>query len=117
MDDRASERAQRALCDRYGAEFVPSALSGKIGIAEDVRSGLLPVNGLRHLPVGDTTGWYLWAGDELKGDPDYFKPLHLEHLDEWCPGLMKFMGLAPGWRLQVAPGHEDVWFDPALLVE
>lgn len=113
----AIEIERLAICAKYGAECLPVDPFLKIGIAEDVKSGLLPINGLRHLPVGDTTGWYLWAGQEPKRDADYFRPLHLDHLDEWCPGLQKFMGLPPGWRFQVAPDHEDVWFDPTLLVE
>jgi hypothetical protein len=34
---------------------------------------------------------------------------------ESCPEIVKYFGLGPGWRFLVAPGHEDVWFDPILL--
>ncbi len=78
---------------------------------------MLPINGLGHAPVGDTTGWYLWAGEELSSDPDFFVPLHLKHLDDWRPGLARYLGLAPGWRFLIDPAaeHEDVWEDPSLL--
>jgi hypothetical protein len=57
----------------------------------------------------------VWGGEELRTEPDFFKPLHTEHLDEWCPGIQKYLGLAPGWRFLIADDYEDVWFDPTLL--
>jgi hypothetical protein len=87
----------------------------KVGIAGNVRDGLLPINGLRHEPAGDTTGWYIWAGDRLSEDPDFFEPLHVEHLDTWCPEVLPYLALPPGWRFLIAPGHEDVWEDPSLM--
>ena len=87
----------------------------KAGVARNVGSGVLPINGLRHPPEGDTTGWYIWAGEELSQDPDYFEPLHLFHLLDRCPEVLKYVGLQPGWRFLVTPGHEDVWFDDSLL--
>lgn len=108
-------RAQRALCRRHGAEFVPAPHDRKVGVAWNVRDGLLPLNGMRHPPEGDTTGWYLWAGEELSDDPDVFVPLHVAHLVDWCPDAIRFFGLPPGWRFLVAGDHEDVWEDPSLL--
>ena len=75
----------------------------------------MPINGLRHPIQGDTTGWYIWAGGEPSTAPDFFQPVHVAHLVEWCPLALKFLGLPPGWRFQVADGHEDVWEDPTLL--
>ena len=111
------ESEQKAICSKYGADYVPPTSWSKIGVAEDLRSGRLPINGIRHVPVGDTNGWYLWAGGEPSQRQAYFQPLHMEHIDEWYPGLMKFMALAPGWRFQVAPNYEDVWFDSSLIME
>lgn len=41
--------------------------------------------------------------------------LHIEHLTEWCPAALRFLGLPPGWRFSVANGYEDAWEDPSLL--
>ena len=106
---------QIAVCELYGSPFYESPSNIKVGIAQNVRSGTYPINGLRHPPEGDTTGWYIWAGEELSTMEDFFQPLHVEHLDQWCPDVLKFLGLAPGWRFLVAPGHEDVWYDATLL--
>jgi hypothetical protein len=106
---------QRDVCDRYKVEFVPAPRHLKVGIAQNVREGILPINGLRHPPAGDTTGWYIWAGEEMSDDPDFFAPLHVEHLVEWCPDAVRFLGLPPGWRFLVAGDYEDVWQDQSLL--
>jgi hypothetical protein len=109
------EAEQRALCKRFGVPWFPAPASQKVGVSKDVRTGLRPISGLRHPPEGDTTGWYIWAGNEPSTDPDFFMPLHVEHLQEWCPEILKFLGLAPGWRFYLADGFEDVWEDKSLL--
>lgn len=106
---------QKHVCEKFGAEFVPAASNLKVGIAENVRGGLKPINGLRHPPEGDTTGWYIWAGTELSSDTNFFKPLHVEHLTDWAPQVIKYLGLAPGWRFLITDEYEDVWFDESLL--
>jgi hypothetical protein len=86
----------------------------KVGIALETL-GQLPLNALRHGPGDGTCGWYIWGGGDLSSDPDFFKPLHVSHLLGHCPQVLPYLGLAPGWRLCLAPGHEDVWFDEALV--
>lgn len=82
----------------------------------NLRSGLLPLNGVRHPPEGDTTGWHIWAGEEFPEDADFFVPLHVIHLKDWRPGVLKFLGLPPGWRfLTDLHGYEDIWEDSSLL--
>lgn len=106
---------QRAICDRFGVQPVDAPSDLKVGIAANVREGVLPINALRLPPEGDTTGWYIWAGGEPSADPEFFQPLHVEHLETWCPQILVYLQLPPGFRVQVAPGHEDVWEDLSLL--
>ena len=114
VNDNVKE--QLRVCKKYGVPWVESTPTLKVGIADNVRTGLLPINGLRHPPEGDTTGWHLWAGQELSSAPDFFKPLHVEHIADWCPAiLLPYLGLPPGWRFLIAPDHEDVWEDKSLL--
>jgi len=80
----------------------------KIGISPNVKSLLVPVHGLRHPSVGDTTGWYIWVGQGEPSDPDCFVPLHMEHVAEWRPEL------PPGWRFLADGTYEDVWYDGSL---
>lgn len=106
---------QELICEKYGATCFPSPDHLKVGAALNLREGIMPINGLRHPPEGDTTGWYIWAGEELSSDPDFFKPLHVAHLSDWCPQVQKYLGLPPGWRFLIAGDYEDVWYDESLL--
>jgi len=72
-------------------------------------------NGLRHSPQGDTTGWYLWCGEEFSSNADSFSPVHTQHLLQLQPEVLKFLGLPPGFRFLTAGDYMDVWHDPALL--
>lgn len=111
----AIESSQKEVCEKYGAAYCPSPSNMKVGIALNVREEVTPINGLRHPPEGDTTGWYIWAGEELSADPHFFKPLHVEHLSDWCPRVQRYLGLPPGWRFLIAGDYEDVWYDDSLL--
>lgn len=106
---------QHLTCSRFGVTLFPAPGDQKVGIARNVLTAMVPINGLRHPPEGDTTGWYIWAGEELSTATDFFVPLHVAHLDEWCPGAIPYLGLPPGWRFLIADGYKDVWFDPSLL--
>lgn len=110
------EMAQREVCERAGTSWCAAPARMKVGITAAVKAGVRPINGLRHPPEGDTTGWYIWAGEgNPPAEPDAFLPLHVEHVGDWCPQVVKFLGLPPGWRFLLAGGYEDVWEDPALL--
>lgn len=117
MDYKAQVIVQKDICSKYAAAFMESPINLKVGIAQNVKHNILPLNGLRINPEGDTTGWYIWAGEELSEEPDFFVPLHVEHLDKWAPTLQKYLGLAPGWRFLLTDNYEDVWFDESLLKE
>jgi len=103
------------VCNKYQTIFFESPDNLKIGISINVREGAIPINGLRHFPEGDTTGWYIWGGEEFSEDPDFFVPLHVEHLKEWRPIILKYLGLPPGWRFLITEDYEDAWNDPSLI--
>jgi hypothetical protein len=86
-----------------------------VGVALETRHLGWPLNGLRHPPENDASGWFLWFGKELSQAPDFFKPVHLSHLGELCADAVPYLALPPGWRFLIAPDHEDVWFDRQLL--
>ncbi|MDP9194005.1 MAG: hypothetical protein M3P06_20105 [Acidobacteriota bacterium] len=108
-------REQKRTCEKYGANTVEANEMLKAGVAANVEGDLVPLNGLRHPPRGDTTGWYIWAGEELSSDPEFFVPAHVKHLEEIRPEVLKYLALPPGWRFLVAEDYEDVWYDPSLL--
>jgi hypothetical protein len=104
----------RAACERAGSEFVDAPPESIAGVADNLRSGAWPLNGMRHR-MATTSGWFLWAGEGLSDAGDFFKPLHVTHLIDQCPEVMPYLGLSPGHRFLIAPSHEDIWFDPQLL--
>lgn len=108
-------KEQKVICERYNVPFVDTSPFLKIGITMNVKEGVQPINGLRHPLHDDTSGWYIWAGEEFSDNPDFFVPLHIKHLTEWCPHIIKYLGLPPGWRFLSAPNYEDVWEDKKLL--
>ena len=110
------EARQREVCERYGSSFVASPADLKVGISENAKQGLGPLNGLRHRPERGTTGWYIWRGEELSQSPDFFVPLCVAHLEIWCAEALPFLGLAPGWRFLTTGDYVDVWFDETLEI-
>lgn len=103
------------VCSRFGAVAEPPALEAKLGIAL-ATIGKLPINGLR-VRLDGTCGWFIWGDGEPSTDPDFYQPLHVAHVAEYLPSVEPYLSLPLGYRFQIADGHEDVWFDPALLVE
>ena len=87
-----------------------------MGWSKTAVSGAEPLNGLRHPATDSTCGWYIWGGEDLRDDPDFFAPLCVEHLAEHCPEVIPFLALPPGWRFLIAPGQQDVWYDESLLI-
>ena len=101
------------MCREHGRGFTSCPHESKLGVALQTL-GQTPIHGLRHPPVGETNGWYIWAG-EYSSDKDFFKPLHASHVIQRLPEVDKFLGLPPGSRFLLAGEHVDVWFDESLL--
>jgi hypothetical protein len=115
MESTKVSREQRKVCDRFGVKPWPVSRDFRVGVARNVKPDSLFVHGLRQPPEGETTGWYVWAGEERPTEPGFFSQLHLNHLLEWCPKTWRYLALPPGWRFRIAPDAEDVWYDPSLL--
>jgi hypothetical protein len=67
---------EKAKCQALGSEFWPIELDQKIGISSNDKDGIVPINGLRHLPEPDTTGWYIWAEKEMGTIRDTYRPTY-----------------------------------------
>ena len=107
--------AQEAVCRRYGATFTPTDETYKLGMSVSAMQCEAPLNGLRHPPESGTSGWFVWGRETLSNHPDFFKSIHVYHAQELCCAVLPYLGLPPRWRFLIADGHEDVWFDEALL--
>ncbi|QYK05233.1 immunity protein Imm33 domain-containing protein [Shewanella zhangzhouensis] len=98
---------------RFNAIPFPPKEREKLGIAIET-IGKLPINGLRRNPENGTCGWYIWCGEEMSDDADFFKPLHVGHILEYLPEIEQYLSLPPGYRFLVAHEYEDVWQDLQL---
>lgn len=104
---------QRKICQRFDAEFLPPDPGLKVGIALGTLTNI-PLNAVRITPEGDTCGWYIYGG-EYSTDNDFYQPLHVAHLNDYCPEIVPYLALPPGWCVLLAPNYEDVWFDEEML--
>jgi hypothetical protein len=104
---------QKAICQRFGTEYMPPDTDQKVGISLD-SLGNVPLHAVRMSPENGTCGWYIHGG-EYSTDADFYQPLHVAHLAERCPNIVPYLALPTGWRVLVAPDYEDVWFDRELL--
>ena len=107
--------SQQDVASPFGALFVPASPLDMAGVALPTLTSM-PLNALRHHPVSGTSGWYICGGECLSEDPSFFVSLHHKHLPQYCPSLIPYLGLGPGWRVLLASNQEEVWFDPKLLV-
>jgi hypothetical protein len=98
--------------DRGVEIFVPDAKE-KLGIALSTL-GEMPINALRYPIENGTCGWYIWCGEEFSEDSEFFKPLHVEHIQEYLPMVEKYLALPVGFRFLVTEGYEDIWFDESI---
>ncbi len=104
---------QQRVCDQHGAEFFPPVAGSRVGIAIQTL-GLQPLNGMRIDPHGGACGWYLWAGGEPSNADDFYQPMCIEHLTDYCPAAIPFLALPPGWRFLTDGKYDDVWYDASL---
>jgi hypothetical protein len=108
------ENLQKKICEKYGTQYSWLAADSKLGFAISTK-GKTPINGLRHLPQGETCGWFIWCGTEFSDAPDFFVPLHARHVFEDYPEVGQLLGLPPGYRFLAAGEYLDVWYDSSLL--
>ena len=65
--------------------------------------------------MAETSGWYIWCGEEYSKASDFFSPTHAKHIYKEYPTLTKYLGLPPGYRFLIAGDYVDVWYDASLL--
>ncbi len=103
------------VCEKMGVKPDIPLQNSKLGIAIET-IGEIPIHGARHLPENGTNGWYIWCGELNLDQDDFYKPLHIEHIDEYLPMVREYLDLPPGYRFLIDEnGYEDIWFDDQLI--
>ncbi len=106
---------EQTICEWVGVEPQKPVAGTKLGVALGTL-GSGQINGLRHKPENGTNGWYIWCGEELPQNDDFFSPLHIEHIEKYLPEVKEYLDLPPGYRFLIdGKNYEDVWFDAELL--
>ena len=106
---------QVEVCNKQGVDaLIPDELE-KLGIALSTL-GRSPINGLRHPVENGTCGWYIWCGEKLSEDENFFKPLHVKHIDEYLPGIQKYLALPVGYRFLLAENYVEIWKDESIKI-
>lgn len=99
---------QRKVCEQYGSEFYGIDMDLKVGIALQTMH-LVPIRAVRDIDENGTTGWYIHGGEYSEVD-DFYQPLCAQHLERFCPEIIKYLALSPGFNLIIdRQGYEDVW--------
>ena len=105
---------QLQVCQRYGSAPFGINLALNVGIALKTLTRM-PINATRLPEENGTSGWYIHGG-EYSERPDFYQPLCGEHLHKYCSQIIKYLALAPGYRLIIDnAGYEDVWYDSSVL--
>lgn len=110
-----ADAAQRALCVALSLTHCPAPAESTLGVARDVLVGREPLNGLRYPGSGTRSGWYLWAGEVLRDDDDFFVEMTVAEFVLARPDLEPFLGLPPGQHFLIADGQYEAWEDAQLL--
>lgn len=91
-----STQEGQGLARRFGCSPLPPSTTDILGMADNVRGELWPLNGLWHPVSDDASGWYVWAGEELSRRADFFQPIHVGHLESIRPIIVPYLALPPG---------------------
>src|ERR1700761_526476 len=104
------EELQAGICIKYGADLCVTPENGMIALSKTFSKSAVPINGLRHPLEGTMSGWFIWSG-ELSVVEYSFEPVHATHLEQIYPTLIKYIGLAPGWRFLFDENYGDEGYE------
>ena len=68
---------QQEICKKYSQDFFATSEELRIGISDNVKSGIMPINGLRHPRTRTLNGWYIWSGEDFNPEEFVFFLNHL----------------------------------------
>ncbi|MBI5362233.1 MAG: hypothetical protein HZA53_03575 [Planctomycetes bacterium] len=103
---------QRRACVNAGVAYDPPSPARLAAVGEGVLDGL-PAWGMRIPSPDHMSGW--WIGTERTAE-DYsnVRPVHLYHVTNSRPDLVKFLALSTGCRFDQRD-QDRAWFDAELL--
>jgi len=106
----------QSICQVHNVLPEPPEAGTMVGLAIE-SLGRRILHGLRHKPEKGTNGWYIWAG-EYSTNPDFFKPICVEHIINFLPNFeLEYLELPSGYRFLIdGINYQDVWRDENLII-
>ncbi len=100
---------QKCNCMKFNSKFVQPLENEMVAVALD-SLGKIPITGIRNvLEGGENISWFFYCG-EFSEDDDFFKPIHISHLENYLPEVIPYLALEEGFRFVIdKEGYEDVW--------
>lgn len=91
------QQQQKAICKKLNLNWTPVNINSMIAFNDSLLLDTKPIDELRHPSTQSIAGWYLWsAGDIPQEDDEFFKPVHVLHLLQDRPIVLKYLGLPAG---------------------
>jgi hypothetical protein len=90
---------QTEVCRAAGVPFSPPFLSQLVVVSDDLDDVEAPIDGVRYDSPGAMSGWWI-TENGYTGPASDLKTVHLYHLTQRRPDLIKFLALPFGYRFQ-----------------
>lgn len=102
-----SDESQKALCEKYQLAMLPPEDMVAVAMGS---LGQSPVFGSRvQLSDGEDVSWFIHCGEHSDA-ADFYQAIHLHHLYEILPQVVKYLGLPVDAKFIIDDeGYEDVW--------
>ncbi len=116
MNWKEFEDEQKNICNQNNIKWTPVDQNLMIAINDSLFSESVPINGLRHPKTENLEGWYIWSGGEIPQNKiDFFYPIHIFHLIQEKPEILKYLGMPIGYGFQIDYNdYEDIWYDEKI---
>lgn len=100
---------QKFICEKANSDFYPLDSNTMVAIALDT-IGQMPIYGLRYpLVESNNIGWFIYCGEYCE-DADFFKPVHISHLEEILPQVLPYLALQENFAFVIDnEGYEDIY--------
>jgi hypothetical protein len=104
------DQSQQETAERHQAAYDPPSASKLFSADPGVLQGRRIVELLRDLPASkEHSGWFIFS-EGRSGNFVDLKDEHLYHLAAWNAEIVRFLGLAPGWHVDLGT-EERAWFE------
>lgn len=103
-------KEQLEICNRMKTNCQPPMPHQLVVISDGVYEGL-PVEGVRYPSPEHMSGWWLYT-EKYNGDIKTLQNVHVSHLIEKRPDLVKYLGLPS--RFRFVENTSQIWLDESI---